>query len=71
MADLNTDIARQLKGILERLENLEHHEFAFMHAGDGAPGHTAAQSTLYWDYTGEDLYINTDGGSTWNAFANV
>ena len=64
MADINTDIMRTLQNILERLQNLEHHEFAFMHTGDGVPSHVAAQSTLYWDYDGEDLYINTDGDNT-------
>ena len=71
MADLFTDIMRKLEDLEARIGNLEHHEFAIMHAGDGAPSHAAAQSTLYWDYTGEDLYINSDGDTTWQALANA
>jgi hypothetical protein len=38
-------------------------------AGNGAPGHTAADGTYYWDYTNGDLYINNSGvgafGAVW------
>ena len=33
--------------------------------GSGAPTHAADRATLYWDYTNQKLYINTDGVTTW------
>ena len=61
MADLVTDLIRKIESLEKRIEELEHHEFAIMHAGDGAPTHLAAEGVLYWDYGGDDLYINHDG----------
>jgi len=65
MADLTTDLIRKIEALEKRVEDLEHHEFAIMHTGDGAPGHDAAESTFYWDYGGDDLYINHNGGNGW------
>jgi hypothetical protein len=65
MADLNTDIMRKLKELEERISRLEHHEFAIMHTGSGAPAHNAVEGTLYWDYTNDFLYVNDDGTTNW------
>jgi len=65
MADLTTDVIRKIEALEKRVEELEHHEFAIMHTGDGVPSHLAAEGVLYWDYTGEDLYINYDGADSW------
>ena len=50
-----------------RVRNLETQEIT--QAGNGAPGHTAADGTYYWDYTNADLYINDSGvgtfGNSW------
>ena len=65
MADLVTDLMRQIEDLQARVENLEHHEFAIMHAGDGVPGHDAAEGTLYWNYADDDLYVNHNGADGW------
>jgi len=38
---------------------------AFEHTGDGVPAHTASEGVLYWDYTNDDLYVNTSGAAVW------
>jgi len=38
---------------------------AYQHTGDGVPAHTASEGVLYWDYTNDDLYVNSDGASAW------
>ncbi len=34
-------------------------------SGAGVPSHSATEGTLYFDTTGDDLYANTDGATTW------
>lgn len=33
--------------------------------GAGAPSHTEAEGTPYWDTTNNKLYVNNDGGTSW------
>lgn len=33
----------------------------------GAPAHTAAEGTLYWDSTANVLYVNNNGATSWTA----
>lgn len=65
MADLITDLIRKVEALETRLEELEHHEFIVMQIGEGAPIHEAAETTFYWDYDGDDLYINHNGQDGW------
>lgn len=37
--------------------------------GEGAPSHEAEEGTPYWDSTNNVGYVNSDGGSTWEALA--
>ncbi len=36
----------------------------------GAPVHTAAEGTIYWDSTGDTLYVNDDGSTGWMAITS-
>lgn len=54
------------RGIRAPQENL-----AYQHVGDGAPSHEAAEGVFYWDYTNDDLYVNSDGGTTWQLIGGV
>jgi len=67
MADdrLIMSLLREIEDLKARVQNLEHHEFAFMQTGNGAPTHGAAEGMLYWDYTDTDLYINHNGVDGW------
>lgn len=39
--------------------------------GAGVPTHTAPEGTEYWDTTNNNLYVNSDGGTTWQAIGGA
>lgn len=48
-----------------RLRNLEAAEQYLVGNGNPNGAEDAAEGTLYWDYTNDDLYANTDGATAW------
>jgi hypothetical protein len=59
-AQIYSEIERINRRLDETRESL-----AFQHTGSGVPSHEAAEGVFYWDYTNDDLYVNTDGSTTW------
>lgn len=39
--------------------------------GAGAPSHTAPEGTAYWDTTNNNLYVNSDGATTWQSIGGA
>jgi len=63
-------VLAQIYGEIERINRRldeTRESLAFQHTGSGAPTHEAAEGVFYWDYTGDALYVNSDGGSTWQS----
>lgn len=59
-----TSIRREIDRIWERLSDRTEN-VAFEHTGDGDPSHVASVGVFYWDYTNDNLWVNSSGTDTW------
>jgi len=67
-------ILAQIYGEMESLKRKAEQKtesLAYQHAGSGAPAHTASRGVFYWDYTNDNLYVNSDGSTTWQSIGGA
>ena len=67
-------ILAQIYGEMESLKRKAEQKtenLAYQHAGSGAPAHTASEGVFYWDYTNDNLYVNSDGSTTWQSIGGA
>ena len=62
LAQIYGEIASLKRQAEQKVESL-----AYQHVGSGAPGHAASEGVFYWDYTANNLYVNSDGSTTWQS----